>query len=58
MNIPSEENISSITVKMEGISRTRLPIPKDADGGRESMKRSEVEIHRVRPRSQSSLITR
>lgn len=59
MNISTEENISSITVKMEGISRTRLPIPKDSDGSRDSMKRSEVEIHRVPIlQSESSSITR
>lgn len=59
MNISTEENISSITVKMEGISRTRLPIPKDSDGSRDSRKRSEVEIHRVPIlQSESSSITR
>ena len=48
MNITNDETISAITVKMEGISRTRLAPPRND----ENSKRAEVEIHRVRhPRS-------
>jgi len=46
MNITNDETISAITVKMEGISRTRLTPPRN-DENRDS-KRAEVEIHRVR----------
>ncbi|KAI5843975.1 hypothetical protein DFP73DRAFT_478350 [Morchella snyderi] len=45
MNINTEETISAITVKMEGISRTRL-IPPRSEDGRDS-KRAEIEIHRL-----------
>ncbi|CUS15167.1 unnamed protein product [Tuber aestivum] len=45
MNTVNDETISAITVKMEGISRTRL-IPPRNDEGRDS-KRAEVEIHRL-----------
>lgn len=48
MNIANDETISAITVKMEGISRTRLAPPRIHDHDRDS-KRAEVEIHRVRP---------
>jgi hypothetical protein len=50
MNIPSEETISSITVKLEGISRTRLEHPRlEVPGERvREKRRAEVEIHRVR----------
>lgn len=46
MNINTEETISLITVKMEGVSRTRLPIPRE---DQRDSKRAEVEIHRVGP---------
>lgn len=46
MNIASEETISAITIKMEGIARTRLQPPKNIANERDS-KRAEVEIHRV-----------
>ncbi|RPA97514.1 hypothetical protein L873DRAFT_1918534 [Choiromyces venosus 120613-1] len=45
MNIANDETISAITVKMEGISRTRLNPPRSEDG-RDS-KRAEIEIHRL-----------
>ena len=49
MNLASEETVSSITVKLEGISRTRLEPPRlEAPGERAREKRrAEVEIHRV-----------
>lgn len=49
MNIPSEETISSITVKLEGISRTRLDHPRiEVPGERpRDKRRAEVEIHRL-----------
>lgn len=46
MNIPTEETISSITVKLEGIARTRLLPPRRSDDSRDS-KRAEIEIHRL-----------
>jgi hypothetical protein len=46
MNIATEETISAITVKMEGIARTRLHPPRSPVNERDS-KRAEVEIHRV-----------
>jgi hypothetical protein len=46
MNIASEETISTITIKMEGIARTRLQPPKNVAVERDS-KRAEVEVHRV-----------
>ncbi|KAI5802441.1 hypothetical protein FPQ18DRAFT_300577 [Pyronema domesticum] len=50
LNLPSDDTISSITVKMEGISRTRLEPPRLegalADAPREK-RRAEVEIHKL-----------
>lgn len=50
MNIPTEETISSVTVKMEGVSRTRLEpvIPEGQPPPRGTKRRAEIEIHRVR----------
>ncbi|CAZ80023.1 unnamed protein product [Tuber melanosporum] len=45
MNIANDETISAITVKMEGISRTRLTPPRN-DEGRDS-KHAEIENHRL-----------
>lgn len=50
MNLPTDDNVSSVTVKMEGISRTRLEHPRfDMPGERprEKRKAAELEIHRV-----------
>lgn len=49
MNLANDETISAITVKMEGISRTRLTPPRIHDHEGRDSKRAEVEIHRVRP---------
>ena len=49
MNIANDETISAITVKMEGISRTRLNPPRIHDHEGRDSKRAEVEIHKVRP---------
>ncbi|KAI5811438.1 hypothetical protein DFH27DRAFT_460208, partial [Peziza echinospora] len=40
----SQETVSSITVKMEGISQTRLVVP---DHDKDSRNKAELEIHRV-----------
>ncbi|TGZ77662.1 hypothetical protein EX30DRAFT_356280 [Ascodesmis nigricans] len=50
MNLPTEETISAITVKMEGIVRTRLDPPVIEGTGPEmkrDKRRTETEIHRV-----------
>jgi hypothetical protein len=60
LNIPSEETISSITIKLEGISRTRLEHPRleiPSRRSREKRPRAEVEIHRVRYPTASCLTT-
>ncbi|KAI5778480.1 hypothetical protein EDC01DRAFT_674459 [Geopyxis carbonaria] len=54
LNLPSDDTVSSVTVKMEGISRTRLepPGPEETGGpippGRpRERRRAEVEVHRI-----------
>ncbi|KAJ6264369.1 hypothetical protein Dda_0515 [Drechslerella dactyloides] len=46
LDLPNDETISSIVVKLEGIVRTRLREPKKNDEDRES-KRWETELHKV-----------
>lgn len=48
LNIPSEETISSVTIKLEGISRTRLESPRLETPGERARdkRRAEVEIHK------------
>ena len=43
----SQQTISSITVKMEGISETRLLIPNDREHETSRSKKAEIEIHKV-----------
>lgn len=49
MNIASEETVSAITVKMEGITRTRLEPPRLEEGPetKRDKRRAEIELHRV-----------
>ncbi|KAL7276195.1 hypothetical protein RUND412_000811 [Rhizina undulata] len=46
LNLSDSETISTITVKMEGIARTRLMAPQRNEHGEREQKRTEVEIHR------------
>ncbi|KAF8254156.1 hypothetical protein K440DRAFT_532269 [Wilcoxina mikolae CBS 423.85] len=49
LNLPSDDTVSSITVKMEGISRTRLEPPRleVLEERPREKRRAEVEIHRL-----------
>lgn len=46
LNLLTEEHVTTITVKLEGIARSRLPIPF-TEGARENFIKAEVEFHKV-----------
>ncbi|KAL1958833.1 hypothetical protein VTO42DRAFT_3670 [Malbranchea cinnamomea] len=47
LTLPTETPISSIVVKLEGESRTRLAGPKYPHGERPEKKRTEIEVHKL-----------
>lgn len=56
--LPVDSTISSIVVKLEGESRSRLSGPKYPGGERSEKKKTELEVHKVSklPRSCGCLI--
>jgi hypothetical protein len=49
LNLPSDDTVSSITVKMEGVAYSRLEPPRE-DYERRDRRRPEIDTHRVYPR--------